>query len=185
MIHPRTRSGRQPATSCDHSSCSIECSESLPESPSPAPFSLGNHLEFLDALHRVHRIPVMLKLSGLLPALPAVSAVEDHLEHALLNLLMNATEACEGRPEPRIDISTTAGDGKVILEFKDNGSGIAPALRDRLPAIHNDQNRSSIRRARPRGCPTAVFLARAGGTLEFDSERRDGACFIVTLRTWK
>lgn len=150
----------------------------------PRPVSLGNHLEFLDALHHVNRIPVMLKLSGLLPALPAVSAVEDHLEHALLNLLMNATEACEGRPESRIDISTTAGDGKVILEFKDNGSGIAPALRDRL-----FQPFTTTRTDRPfAGLGLAVardLLARAGGTLEFDSERRDGACFIVTLRTWK
>jgi signal transduction histidine kinase len=151
----------------------------------PRPVSLGDHLEFLDALHHVHRIPVMLNLSGaLLPSLPAVSAVEDHLEHALLNLLVNATEACEGRPEARIDVSTTVGDGRVILEFKDNGRGIAPALCDRLfqPFITTRTDRPFA------GLGLAVardLLARAGGTLEFDSERPDGACFVVTLRTWR
>jgi signal transduction histidine kinase len=151
----------------------------------PRPVSLGEHLEFLAALHHVHRIPVRLSLSGApLPSLPAVSAVEDHLEHALLNLLMNATEACQGRPEGRIDISTTVGDGKVLLEVGDNGCGIEPELRERL-----FQPFATSRTDRPfGGLGLAVardLLARGGGTLEFDSERREGACFIVTLRTWK
>jgi len=151
----------------------------------PRPVSLREHLEFLAALHHVHRIPVTLNLSGaVLTSLPAVSAVEDHLEHALLNLFLNATEACEGRPEATIDILTTVGDGKVLLEFRDNGRGIAPELRDRL-----FQPFATTRTDRPfAGLGLVVardLVARVGGTLELDSERRDGACFIVTLRTWK
>ena len=150
----------------------------------PRPVSLRAHLEFLDALHRVHRIPVTLDLSGaLLPSLPAVTAVEDHLEHALLNLLMNATEACGDRPDGRVGISATVGEGKVSLEIGDNGRGIAPELRDRLfqPFVTTRADRPFA------GLGLAVardLLAGSGGTLEFDGERRDGACFIVTLRTW-
>jgi signal transduction histidine kinase len=150
----------------------------------PGPISLREHLEFLDALHRVHRTPVTLDLRGaLLPSLPAVTAVDDHLEHALLNLLLNATEACGNRPDGRISVSATVGDGKVSLEIVDNGPGIAAELRDRL-----FQPFATSRPDRPfAGLGLAVardLLAASGGTLEFEGERRDGACFIVTLRTW-
>ena len=149
------------------------------------PVSLREHFDFLDALHRVHRSPVALDLSGvLLSSLPAVAAVDDHLEHALLNLLLNATEACGNRPEGRIAVSADVADGKVALRFEDNGQGIAPEVRNRL-----FQPFATTRVDRPfAGLGLAVardLVVASGGTLELDDGRRDGACFIVTLRTWK
>jgi signal transduction histidine kinase len=149
------------------------------------PASLRDHLDFLGALHHVHRSPVRLDLSGaLLPSLPAVAAVEDHLEHALLNLLMNATEACGDRPDGRITVSARVGDGKVTLKFEDNGRGIAPEVRGRL-----FQPFATTRVDRPfAGLGLAVarqLITGQGGTLDLDSAQRDGSCFILTLRAWK
>jgi two-component system NtrC family sensor kinase len=157
----------------------------VPSRAQLGPVSLREHFDFLDALHRVHRSPVTLDLSGaLLSSLPAVAAVEDHLEHALLNLLLNATEACEDRPEGRIAVSADVADGKVALRFEDNGRGIAPEVRSRL-----FQPFATTRVDRPfAGLGLAVardVVAASGGTLELDDGRGDGACFIVTLRTWK
>jgi signal transduction histidine kinase len=149
------------------------------------PVSLREHFDFLDALHRVHRSPVTLDLSrALLPSLPAVAAVEDHLEHALLNLLLNATEACGDRPESRIAVSADVADGKVTLRFEDNGRGIAPEMRNRL-----FQPFATTRADRPfAGLGLAVardLVAASGGTLELEDGPRDGACFMVTLPAWK
>lgn len=156
-----------------------------PRPGEPGPVSLREQIEFLGALHRVHRTPVTLDLSGaLVPGLPAVRAVDDHLEHALLNLLMNGIEACAGQQDGRIAVSAAVSDGKVVLEVEDNGRGVPKSVRDRLfqPFV-------STRTDRPlAGLGLAVardLLVSSGGGLEFDPSVGQGSRFIVTLQAWK
>jgi signal transduction histidine kinase len=149
------------------------------------PVSLREHLEFLGELHRVHRTPVTLDMeSALQPSLPAVAAIEDHLEHALLNLLFNAAEACNASAEGRIKLSAEVGSGTVALKFEDNGRGVAPEVRDRL-----FQPFATTRIDRPfAGLGLAVardLLTRSGGSVDLDEANRVGARFVVTLRTWR
>lgn len=150
------------------------------------PVSLREHLDFLGALHHVHRSPVTLDLSKALEAsLPAVAGVDDHIEHALLNLMMNATEACGDRPDGRIGVSAEVSSGKVALKIEDNGRGIAPEVRRRLfqPFVTTRIDRPFA------GLGLAVardVITASGGTLELDgAQRNGGACFVVTLATWK
>ena len=151
----------------------------------PGPASLRDQLEFLGALHDVRRSPVTLDLSAALtPSLPAVTAADDHLEHALLNLLINAVEACAEQQNGRVRVSAAATDGRVVLEMEDNGRGVPAEVRDRLfqPFVTTKKDRPLA------GLGLAVardLLASAGGSLDYDHHRREGARFIVTLRPWK
>ncbi|MBB5044904.1 sensor histidine kinase [Shinella fusca] len=63
---------------------------------------------------------------------PVVRAVALKLEQAMLNLLLNALDAVEGRPDPSITIRRTQDETCVAVAIVDNGSGIAPEHRGRI-----------------------------------------------------
>ncbi|MDM7971710.1 MAG: ATP-binding protein, partial [candidate division Zixibacteria bacterium] len=63
----------------------------------------------------------------------AVAAVRaGHLRSAFTNLLMNSMEALEGRDTPRITIAWTVRDRRILLEWTDNGCGIAESDLPRI-----------------------------------------------------
>ena len=68
------------------------------------------------------------------PDLPLVLGETTQIEQVLVNLLMNARDALvsAGRKDARIDIRATHDANSVRLEVADNGSGIDPAIQDRL-----------------------------------------------------
>ncbi len=149
------------------------------------PVSLHDQLELLEALHHAHRSPVTLDARAALDArLPAVTAAGDHLEHALLNLLVNAVEACADKLEGRIGITATAADGTVTVAVEDNGRGVAKEIEDRLfepwVTTRNDRPFGGLGLAVAR-----ELVARMGGTLTYDKEKKPGARFVLTLETWK
>ncbi len=59
-----------------------------------------------------------------------VSIDEELIETALTNLFINALEATGDGG--RINISTADINGRVIVEVKDNGEGIAPEFSERI-----------------------------------------------------
>lgn len=61
-----------------------------------------------------------------------VIAVAVKLEQVMLNLLLNALDAVEGRENPSITIRQVVEAGRVCVTVIDNGSGIAPEYRDRI-----------------------------------------------------
>ncbi|QFI69346.1 ATP-binding protein [Sinorhizobium alkalisoli] len=63
---------------------------------------------------------------------PVVTAVAVKLEQVMLNLLLNALDAVEGRKGPAITIRRTVEAGRVCVTVIDNGSGIAPEHRERI-----------------------------------------------------
>jgi C4-dicarboxylate-specific signal transduction histidine kinase len=148
------------------------------------PVSLGDALRFLDTLHHVHRSPITLDLSAALPeSLPAVVAIEDHLEHALLNVYMNALEACEDRTDGRIGVTAAMADGRVVLDVVDNGRGVARELAGRL--FEPFTTTKTVRPMAGLGLAVARdLLGRTGGTVEWDAGRTAGARFVVTLQCW-
>src|SRR5262249_60842586 len=58
--------------------------------------------------------------------LPAAFCDASQIQQVVLNLVLNAAEATQTRPERRIAVATSAADGNVILTVADNGEGIAP-----------------------------------------------------------
>jgi len=55
-----------------------------------------------------------------------------HLLQLVLNLIMNAEQALQGKPGGSIVLTVSESAGAVTLTVADNGPGVAPALADRL-----------------------------------------------------
>jgi two-component system nitrogen regulation sensor histidine kinase NtrY len=72
------------------------------------------------------------------PSLPRILIDRESLKRALINLLDNAVAATAGIARnghgPRIELRTSVDStsGVVVLEVRDNGPGISPALRTRI-----------------------------------------------------
>nr|WP_228530823.1 MULTISPECIES: PAS domain S-box protein [Myxococcaceae] len=114
---------------------------------------------------------------------PRVQANESRLGQVFLNLLVNAAQAIpEGRADRHhIEVRVyPAADGRVAVEVRDSGEGIA---REHLPRIFDPFFTS-----KPIGEGTGLGLAichgivsQLGGSIEVESERGQGTCMRVFL----
>jgi two-component system NtrC family sensor kinase len=117
-----------------------------------------------------------------LPAdLPTLFGDPDQLQQVLMNLLVNASQALEGRPVPRrITIAAHAEADAVVLEIADNGAGVPAAIRDRIF--------DPFFTTKPVGTGTGIGLGVSrgiveghGGTITLAPAEGGGAHFIVRL----
>lgn len=118
--------------------------------------------------------------------LPGVVADRQALEQVILNLLANALDAAETRPEPRVTVRTGRGDGGtdpgVEISVEDNGSGIPPEV---LPHIF-EPFFSTKDSGRGTGLGLAIaqdIVERHGGTIRVETEPDAGSRFRVWLPT--
>jgi two-component system NtrC family sensor kinase len=112
--------------------------------------------------------------------LPAAQCDSSQVQQVVLNLLLNAAEATQGRAERRVNVSTEPGDGCVILTVSDNGEGIAP---ENLARIFDP-----FFTTKPEGKGVGLGLAVSygiiqahGGEIEVRSQVGQGTTFTVTL----
>jgi two-component system NtrC family sensor kinase len=97
----------------------------------------------------------------------------------LINLLLNAIQACRGGGLVRVETARGGADGTcVVIRISDNGCGIAPEHRARIfePFFS----------VRAEGTGLGLFLAlnfvrRSGGELLVDSTPGQGSTFSVVL----
>jgi two-component system C4-dicarboxylate transport sensor histidine kinase DctB len=113
-------------------------------------------------------------------ALSGVRVVADRvrLEQVVINLLQNALDALEGRPDPLIRISAAYGERVTIL-IADNGPGISPDIADQLftPFVTGKPDGLGL------GLGIARDIAREfGGDLDPTSSPLGGAAFRIVLR---
>lgn len=100
------------------------------------------------------------------------------IERVIVNLLLNARDALEGRASGRIVIRARATDEAVVLEVEDDGPGIDPSI---APCIFEPAVTS-----RPTGTGLGLALCRTiahahGGTIEALAAPSGGALFRLTL----
>lgn len=108
---------------------------------------------------------------------PRVRAERVRLEQVLVNLIQNAIEALQGRPDPRIRIAGAAEGGQVRVTVADNGPGLAPEIRRSLFMPFTTTKSSGL------GLGLVIsreILADLGGSLEAP-EQEAGAVFVVLL----
>jgi signal transduction histidine kinase len=153
----------------------------VPPGMEPGLVSVSDSLGFVGSVLRVHKSPVTLDWADApAPALPLVRSVREHLDHALLNLLLNAFEAI-GPREGTIRLGAVSKGGSVEVTVSDDGPGVAPELRGRLfePFV------TTKRRVQLSGLGLAVareLVGRVGGTLDLVPTSGRGACFRMMLR---
>lgn len=130
------------------------------------------------AEHRALSEGVRITVAEAPPLVVMANAVR--LEQVVLNLIVNALDAVEGRAEPEIRISAARKGEAVEISVMDNGPGIAPALRERIaePFFTTKQTGE--------GLGLGLSISRAiigefGGSLTFSSEEGVGSTFVVSL----
>ena len=65
--------------------------------------------------------------------LPAVVADRIQIQQVVVNLLTNAMQATDGRPEPTLKVTVQeSGGGGQVVSVADNGPGIAPAMLEKM-----------------------------------------------------
>ena len=87
--------------------------------------------KFISFDRRFSSIDMVLNLDA---QLPAVYAVGDHITQVVMNLLINAADASEGRvdPRPRIVISTSRHEKDIMVTVTDNGTGMDKVTLSRV-----------------------------------------------------
>lgn len=112
------------------------------------------------------------------PDLPAVALSREQLVQVLLNLVLNAADACaEGG---RVTVRAEPGNGNVRLTVEDNGPGVADDVKDSLfePFVTTKDVGKGT------GLGLAVcrgLVEAAGGTIQLDRTYASGARFVLEL----
>jgi two-component system sensor kinase FixL len=113
------------------------------------------------------------------PALPAVRVDPIQVEQVVLNLLLNAIDACAQAADRTVAVRiAAAGDGLVEVLVHDRGSGIDPRV-----AAHIFE---PFMTTKPNGLGMGLAISRSivaahGGELTLDADRADGTVFRFTL----
>jgi C4-dicarboxylate-specific signal transduction histidine kinase len=124
---------------------------------------------------KAHNVEVNLQLAD---NLPSVLGDANELEQVFLNLITNARDALEGRPDALITILSKVDGERVIIEFRDNGPGIPDDVR---PYIF-DPFFTTKEAGKGTGLGLSIshsIIQRHQGRIDFHND--GGAVFTITL----
>jgi PAS domain S-box-containing protein len=124
-----------------------------------------------------HNVEIIQELTS---DLPQILGNPGELEQVITNLMLNATDAMEGKGRMTISSRAEAEAQQVILKFTDTGPGVAPEITEKIF--------EPFFTTKPVGVGTGLGLSvvygviqRHGGTVEVESHPGRGATFIVRL----
>lgn len=145
--------------------------------------SVRESIAFVTDLQRVGRTHVLVKVA-VDPGLPPAAGSGQHLEHALLNLVLYATDALRPRETGVIRITAGPADDQVRILLSWDGPPVPAELETRLFQLPPGVS--------PAEQPLAsgLFVARevlrlSGGTLGYSRDAGPGPCFVLTLSRWR
>ena len=154
--------------------------------PPPAgeigPISVREPIAYVTDLQRAGRTHVRIALA-VDPSLPAAAGIGRHLEHALLNLILYATDALRPSDSGIIRIAAASDGDQVRITVGWDGAPIPPEQVARLfdlpPEISPGEQPLSV------GLPVAREVLRlSGGTLGY-AEDCAAPCFTISLPAWR
>ena len=109
-----------------------------------------------------------------------VLADKIQVQQVLLNLMRNAIEAMQERPQRELSVSTQLTDGETVqIEVRDTGSGIAPAIAAQLfqPFVTTKRQGMGVGLSISR-----TIIEAHGGRLWADANPEGGTIFRFTLK---
>lgn len=156
---------------------------SMPRSAEPELLDLNNLIrstaKFISFDRRFSTVDMVLNLD---PQLPAVRVVGDHVTQVIMNLLINAADAAEGRvePKPRIVISSSHNEDGVVVTVTDNGTGMDKATLDRV--FEEYFTTKPLGKGSGIGMAVSKSLIESdGGTIGVESELGIGTTVTISL----
>jgi len=156
--------------SCSHLGRSLDLLSRVLHPSPPAelgPISIREPLQFIGDLHHAGRNRARLEVA-IDRSVQAAAGIQRHLEHALLNLVLNATDALQSQQGGIIRMTARNNDDQVEIVVADNGPGMAPeALAGDALLVASE------------------VLRLSGGTLASAPRSETGARFVITLPQWR
>lgn len=155
-----------------------------PRSPEPELLNLNALVRstcgFICYDKRFHKIRLEENLDQ---GLPAITAVSDHITQILMNLLINAADACDGAAAQgpcTIRVATRVVGNEVHLSVTDNGRGMTP---DVLAKAFEE---SFTTKPAGEGCGIGLFVCKSliekdGGRIELASTPGSGTTVTVRI----
>jgi two-component system NtrC family sensor kinase len=102
------------------------------------------------------------------------------LTQVVLNLLLNAADALQGRAGARITVQARASDEGVQIAVEDNGAGVPSEIAEQI--FEPFFTTKEVGKGTGLGLSVCQSLvAAAGGSLSLDAAYRGGARFLVQL----
>jgi signal transduction histidine kinase len=150
---------------------------SRPLSARPDPVNLGDVVEHVAGLLGQAAAEGAVEVRTEVPPTPAYFAGDrDKLTQALLNLGINALEACN--TEGVVTLRLVSQKGRARIEVSDTGAGVAPEHRPHLFRPHFT--------TKEKGLGLGLFIAQRiveahGGTLALGEGSKRGTTMLVTL----
>jgi signal transduction histidine kinase len=114
------------------------------------------------------------------PGLPRVTLGGEQLTQVLLNLLLNAADAVQGRSGARISVVAQRADAAVRVHVEDNGPGVPAAVAEHI--FEPFFTTKEVGKGTGLGLSVCQGLvSAAGGSLSLDASYSGGARFVVNL----
>jgi signal transduction histidine kinase len=134
-------------------------------------------LEVLRFDERLKKMTVERRLDERLPPVRMQSAA---IEQVLVNLMLNAADALEGAPAPKVVVKTEAAAGWVEMSVADNGPGMTDEVRARI--FEPFFTTKAVGKGTGLGLSVSYSLVKKhGGEILVDSTVGNGAVFRVRL----
>jgi C4-dicarboxylate-specific signal transduction histidine kinase len=147
------------------------------------PVAVGEPIAFIAELQRAGRTHARVELA-VDPTLPHVVGVARDLEHALLNLVLYATETLRSHESGVIRISARLRGDQVQIVLGWGDPPVAPEIEPRLFDLPGDV--SPLEQPLAIGLPIArEVLELSGGTLTYSPDEGPGPCFLLNLPRWR
>lgn len=152
-----------------------------PRSAKPVPLDLLQPVEDAIALvqHRAAKqgVEVALAIEDRV-SLPPVLGEPNEIGQAVLNVLVNALDALDGRQSGRIDVAVRQAGDEVLVRVDDDGPGVDPALLPRIADLFFTTKDPGKGTGVGLAIVHAVVHKHGGRTL---MRNRDGGGFSITL----
>ena len=138
---------------------------------------IGHCVELLQHQSLFHNVEITKDLAS---DLPQILGNPGELEQVFTNLMLNATDAMEGKGTITISSVADLEAKQVILTFTDTGPGISPQVKEKIF--------EPFFTTKPVGVGTGLGLSivygvihRHGGSIEVGSSPGPGATFIIRV----
>jgi signal transduction histidine kinase len=154
---------------------------SRPSQEEPVPLAVNELVERALDLCRYQILRAGITLEKQLAfGLPPVRGLSNQLEMALINLIVNAAQALDGRETRVLRLATDEGDGVVRIRVSDTGPGIPASLQASIfePFVTT----KSEGHGTGLGLSTVLMVVEHhGGRIDMETAPEKGTTFTVTL----